>query len=219
MGWGVRLGSVRELEAKNAIARKQLMQALYDYLGQTGVKAELQQEPATNSLGMSVFEPVIQLKEQDLNRVRLVGMDSGGCGVPGDILRFQYEVHLDKELSAEQMKDISAATKVVKEGKVMNFFGGKVVGVKWTGQKLAEILNRDQSIADDLMKCVKSWSYMEFQIEAVSSSEVYITGPRFTDPERITELYRSGMKEEIQCCIFGYVTLKKIAKHIKTNSL
>ena len=210
---------MRELEAKNAIERKQLMQSLFDYLSQTGIKAELQQEPATNLLGMSVLEPVIQLKEQNLNRIRLVGMDSGGCGVPGDILRFQYEIHLDKELSEEQMKDMSASTKVIKEGKVMNFFGGKVVGVKWVGQKLAEILNQDQSIADDLMKCVKSWSYMEFQIEAVSSRDVYITGPRFSDPGRITELYKSGMKEEIQCCIFGYKILEKIAKHIKTGGI
>lgn len=117
---------MRELEAKNAIERKQLMRSLFDYLSQTGIKAELQQEPATNLLGMSVLEPVIQLKEQNIGKIRLVGMDSGSCGVPGEILRFQYEIHLENELSEEQMKDMSASTKVIKEGKVMNFFGGKV---------------------------------------------------------------------------------------------
>jgi hypothetical protein len=210
---------VRELEAKNAIERKKLMESLFDHLSKASIKAELQQEPAINSLGMSVIEPVIHLKEQNLDIIRLVGMDSGGCGVPGNILRFQYEVHLNKELSEEQMKNIRAITKVIKEGKVMNFFGGKVVGVKWDGQKLAEILNQDQSIADDLMRCVKSWSYLEFQIEAVSPRNIYITGPRFTNPGTIAELYRSDIKEEIQCCIFGYGTLEKIAKHIKTGIL
>lgn len=69
------------------------------------------------------------------------------------------------------------------------------------------------------MKCVKSWSYLEFQIEALSSRDVYITGPRFSDPGRITELYKSGMKEEIQYCVFGYKILEKIAKHIKTDGI
>jgi hypothetical protein len=100
----------------------------------------------------------------------------------------------------------------------MNFFGGKVVGIKWIGQKLAEILNENQSIADDLMKCVKSWSYLEFQIETVSSRDVYISGPRFAAVGRIAGLYRSGIKEEIQCCIFGYKTLEKIARLIRNSS-
>lgn len=211
------MGSVRELEAKNAIERKQLMQSLFDYLSQAGIKAELQQEPSINLFGMSVLEPVIHLKEQNINRIRLVGMDSGGCGVPGNILRFQYEVSLHKELSAEQMKDMSTTTKVVKEGQVMKLFGGKVVGVKWVGQRLAEILNQDQSITDDLMRCVKSWNYLEIQIEAVSPKDIYITGPQFSNPGTIAELYQSGIKEEIQCCIFGYGILEKIAKHIKSS--
>jgi hypothetical protein len=210
---------VRELEAKNAIERKILMQSLFDYLIQTGIKAELHQQPAVNSLGMSVLEPVIQLKERNLNRIHLVGVDSGGCGPVGNILRFQYEVHLDKELPTEKVTAMTATTKVIKEGKVMNFFGGKVVGVKWVGKALADTLNQDQSISEDLMKCVKAWSYLEFQIEAVSSSEVYITGPRFTNPGRIAELYQSGINEEIRCCIFGYTILEKIARHIKAGSL
>ncbi|HSW57338.1 MAG TPA: hypothetical protein VLH15_02960, partial [Dehalococcoidales bacterium] len=80
------MGSVRELEEQKAEARKQLMQALFGYLGQMGVAAELRPEQATNWLGKAVSESVIHLKEQNLNRIRLVGMESGGCGVPGDIL-------------------------------------------------------------------------------------------------------------------------------------
>ena len=213
----VDLGSVRELEEKNAIERERLMQSLFDYLSQTGIKVELQKEQTTGSMGMPVLEPVIQLKGQNLEKIRFVGADCGGCGVPGNILRFQYEVRLDKGLSVEQMKNVSATTEVIKEGKVMNSFGGKVVGVKWGGQRLAEILNQDQPILDDLVRCVKSWSYLEFRIEAVSSREVLITGPQFTNPGTIAELYRSGMKEEIQCCIFGYKTVEKIAKHIKAG--
>jgi hypothetical protein len=214
----VNVGSVRELEARNAVERKELMQALFEHMNETGVKAELQQEPAINCLGKEVFEPVIQLKEQNLNTIRLVGMDGGGCGVPGDSLRFQYVVHLESKLSPQEMKNVASFTSVIRGGKVMNIFGGKVEGIKWVGQKLAETLNSDKAVTEDMMRCVKSWSYLEFQIEAVSPTEVSILGPRFSNPGAIADLYHSENKEEIQCCAFGYTTMEKIAKHIKSES-
>lgn len=209
---------VRELEARSAIERKKLMQSLLDYLSQIRIKAELQQEPAINSLGMSVLESVIQLKDQNLNKIRLMSMDGGGCGTAGNIFRFQYEIHMDKELTMEQMKDIYATTEVIKEGKVMNLFGGTAVGVKWIGKRLAEILSHDQSITKDLLNCVKSWNHTEFQIEAVTPREVYIIGPQFANVEMITELYKSDAKEQVHCCIFGYTIMEKIAKYIRTSS-
>ncbi|HSW58341.1 MAG TPA: hypothetical protein VLH15_08065 [Dehalococcoidales bacterium] len=109
------------------------------------------------------------------------------------------------------------ATSLVREGKVLNLFGGKVTGIKWVGQKLAEKLNQDPSIAADMMKCVESWNHMEFQVEPASAKEIHITGPRFTDPDRIAELYQSGFAEEIQCCLFGYRMLEKVAGHIKSD--
>jgi hypothetical protein len=194
------------------------MQALFEHLSETGVKAELQQEPAINCLGKEVLEPVIHLKEQSLNTIRLVGIDGGGCGVPGDSLHFQYAAKMDKELSPQEMGDMASFTRVIKEGKFMNYFGGKVSGVKWVGQKLAESLNSDPAISADLMKCVKVWSYLEFQIEAISPTEVSILGPRFGNPGLIAELYHSENKEDVQCCAFGYNTMEKIAGHIKPES-
>ncbi len=215
------MGSVRELKEKNANERKRLMESLFDYLSQTGIKVELQEEQASKStIGMPVPEPVIQLKGQNLDIIRLVGANSS-CAIPGSILRFQYEVRLDKDLSAEQMKNVSATTELIKDGKVMDSLGSQVVGVKWGGQRLAGILNQDQSILDDLMRCAKVWSNLEFKIKAVSSREVFIMGPQFTNPVMIAELSRAGIKKESECCVFGcetlYKTLEKIANHIKSG--
>ncbi|HAV10847.1 MAG TPA: hypothetical protein DCX22_04460 [Dehalococcoidia bacterium] len=192
------------------------MQSLYDHLTQSGIKAELQQEPAYNSLSMSVLESVIEFHEQALNKLRLVSTDYGGCGTSENILRFQYEMYIDKGFSWDQAKDLNAITQVIKEGKIMNLFGGKPAGIKWAGKKLAETLNHDQSIIDDLMKCIKAWNYIEFQIKAVPPSDVYIIGPQFTNPEMIAKLYKHETKEDIHCCIFGYTIVEKIAKHIRT---
>jgi hypothetical protein len=211
------VGSVRELEERNAVERRQLMQALFEHLNESGTKAEMQTEPAYNCLGKEVQEPVIHLKGQNLSLIRLVGIDGNGCGVPGDSLRFQYIVHPDKSLSPQEMRNMASFTSVIKGGKILNYFGGKVEGIKWVGQKLAETLNSDKSITEDMMKCVKSWSYLEFQIEAGSPTEVSILGPRFSNPGAIAELYHSEMKAEIQCCAFGYNTVDKVAGHIKSD--
>jgi hypothetical protein len=206
---------VRELEAKNAAGRKELMQTLFEHLNETGVKAELQLEPAVNFLGEEVKEPVVVLNGQNLAKIRLAGVNGGGCSVPGDILRFQYEVNTTRKLAPDEVKQINSFTRVIKEGKVLNYFGGKVVGIRWEGQKLAEDLNRDQAIADNLKRCVKVWSYLEFQIEAVAPSLICIQGPRFSDAGAIADLYHSENKDEIQCCAFGFDSMEKIAGHIK----
>lgn len=193
------------------------MQALMENLGEKGVKAELNQEAAVNCLGENVQEPVIRLKEQNLDAIRLTGIDSDSCGIPGEILRFQYQVQLTKKLSAEEMQNINSATRTIKEGKILSYWGGKVTGIKWVGQKLADILNQDQAIKDHLMKCIKSWSYLEFQIEAISPTSVSILGPRFSNPGAIADLYHSENKEEIQCCAFGYDLIESLARHIKAG--
>jgi hypothetical protein len=209
--------SVRELEERNAVERQELMQALLENLSETGVKAGLQQEPAVNGLDEEALEPVINLEGQNVKTIRLVGIDSGGdCGLPGEILRLQYLVQREKALTPDEMKDLYTFTRIIREGKFRNFFGGKVTGIQWVGQKLATALNQDPAITDAMLRCAKSWSYLEFQIEALSPTEVSILGPRFSNPGAIAALYHSEDKEEIECCAFGYSMMEKIAGHIKT---
>lgn|GEM_PF-3582408 len=204
-----------ELEEKNAKERKELMHYLLDYLKRREINATIKQESSINPLGMPISESIIYLTDQNINNIRITGLGSGGCGLPGNIMRFQYEINLDKKLSSEDIKNIKASTQIIKEGKLMNLFGGEIVGIEWKGKRLANILNQDNSITDDLMRCVKSWSSLEYQIEAATPFNINIIGPRFTDPRKIAQIYKSGIKEEIECCVFGYKTVDRIAVHIK----
>ena len=43
----------------------------------------------------------------------------------------------DKQLSADTKKAIKAKTRLVKENKLFNLFGGRVIDVKWTGRDIA----------------------------------------------------------------------------------
>jgi hypothetical protein len=207
------MSSVRELEAQSAVERKKLMQTLFDHLKEQGIEISLAEELSTNYLGMAFQESVIRLNKSPLNIIRLVGLDSDGCGVPGNILRFQYELRPSKNLSNELIEKVKAETQLIREGKVMGFLGGKVTGVKWSGQEIADILNRDSAISKAIFDCTKSWAYLEYNIQA-SADRVDILGPRFTDPERIMQLYLSELKNEVECCLFGFRMVERIAENI-----
>jgi hypothetical protein len=232
-GLNINLPSLREFKAKNLKERKRLLESLSDYLRQTGIEAELQEEPAIKStLDIPVPEPVIQLKGQNLDKIRLVRAHAL-IAIPASILRFRYEVLLDKDLSIEQIKNASCITELIKDSELTDCYGSHVVAVKWVGHRLAGILNQDQSILDGLLRCAKLWDNLEFKIEAISSREVFIIGPQFTNPSMIaelskfthpamiTEFTRIGVKKECECCVFGcerhYKTLDKIAQHIKSG--
>lgn len=211
------MGSVRELEERMAEERKKLVDALLDYLKQSGVKAEMGNEPGDNYSGQSNIAPVINLQGQSIDKIRLTGTETGGCWIPGEIFRFQYEINTGKNLSPEEIDNIKTHTEFIKEGKVLSLFLGKITGIKWVGKKLAAALNQDKAIEDNLVRCIKSWSRLEFHIEAAPAGNIYITGPEFTNAGAIAELCRSSKKEEVHCCVFGFEIVENIARHIRNN--
>jgi hypothetical protein len=207
---------VRELEAKNAASRKKLMQTVLGYLGRLEVKASLVQEPALDSLGVSVLEPSITLKEQTINSIHLTRKYSPGCDT-GEALRFQFRLRLDRDIPRATAAGLRVKTKIVKTGKVLGLFGGKIESVKWTGGELAETLNQDSQIAESLLRCARIWG-MELEVEAVSSSVISISGPWFFDSPTIISLYSAGREYEEQNCIFGYKTIERIAHIVRQQA-
>lgn len=191
------------------------METVFEHLKAAGVNAELVDEVAQDSWGAAIYEHAIRLKDQNINKIRLVWEDSPSCQSSGSIMRFQYEMLLGKEISADTALKIKSKAKIVKEGKTLGIFGGKITGVKWAGAELAETLNKDPEISKTLQKCSEVLGYMEFEVEAYPGKDIYIWGPRFIDPLWISQLYSSGHKEEGHECIFGYGIANRIAKHIK----
>jgi hypothetical protein len=211
----VNLSSVRELEAKSAIERKKLMQTIFSFLGRSGINGKLIQEPALDSLGVSVMEPAIQLIDREIDIIRLFRMSGAGCGGSENILRFQYELKMEKGLRNDFFKRLNARTKTIKTGKVMGLFGGRVVGYSWTGQELATVLNRDTELSEGLLRCDQLWGEMSFEIDATSPPDVHISGPWIGNPATVIQLYSPGREYEEQNCVLGLKTVEKIARHIK----
>ena len=209
------MSSVRELESRNNAGRNKLIQTISSYLDWSGVKAVVIQKPAIDSFGITVTESVIQLKEQRIESINLFKITSAGCGESGEALRFQYKLLLGKEVPREILPKLKAQTKTIKMGKVLGLFGGKVTEVKWTGQELAETLNRDPEISKVLLKCTQIWGEMEITTAVISSSEVFIYGPWFTNPSTIISLYSPDRSYEEQNCVFSYPTIDKIARRIQ----
>jgi hypothetical protein len=208
------LSSVIELEIEAVKKRKELMGVVFKYLKEAGVEAELTSEKLNIYLNTIVDEPLIKIKGKNINTIRLIEVTSGGCDVPGYIMRFQYEIHPEKQIASESIQRLKAETRLIKEGKVIGFFGGKVSGVKWEGGKLAENLNQDLELSASMFKCLNSWAHLEFQIES-SSTGVYIAGPRFVGEEHLRKIYESKSIDELRHCLFGFMIVEKIAGRVK----
>ena len=190
------------------------MQTISDYLGRSGVKSAVIHKTAVDSFGEAETEAVIQLQDQRIESIRLFKMPSASCGTTGEALRFQYKLRWEKEIPGEILPRLRAQTKTIKVGKVLGLFGGRLKEVIWTGKDLAEKLNRDPQISQVLLKCTEIWGEMEITTEPVSSSEVLIYGPWFTNPNTITSLYSPGRNYDEQNCVFSYQVIDKIAGRI-----
>jgi len=206
---------VRELEAKYAVERKKLIQAIAHYLGHAGVQVNLRQEPASGLYGISLAESVLQLKGQRIDSIRLIRSAGSNCADGSELLRFQFEVRLEQEIPAELIPELKVRTRSIKTGKVLGIFGGKITEVKWAGDKLAEILNQDTEICETLLQCSQIWGEMELEITAEAPSEVYISGPWFVNPKTIISLYSPDRSYEEQNCVFSYKTADRIGKLVR----
>ena len=206
---------VRELEARKVIERRQLFEAITNHLRNLGVDASLVEESSMDNFGGTVREPIIELKGRSIDRIRLASTDYLSCGILASVSRFHYEVFLDKKFTRKFSKDIRAKTKSIKDKKSLGLFGGTVVGINWVGQDLAELLNHDSEITKVLLDCIKSTGKPEFQVQTRSTSTVEILGPRFAEPQRITDLLTLGAKERFEECIFGFKICERIARHIR----
>ena len=213
------MSSVRELETRNAVARKKLMQAVSHHLEKTGIKCRIIQEPDIDSLGISLLEPAIQLEGRRVDSIRLGRVRNSSCGDAGQVLRFQYKLKPEKEIPPEFIPALKARAEIIKEGKVLGLFGGKITGIKWTGQKLADILNRDSQVMDGLLPCAHLWGKLDIEISAVSSSEINIWGPWFANPDAVRDLITEGDNDEEQHCFFGFATAERIAQLIQETVL
>jgi len=201
---------VGELEIKNASERKKLMQAISRYLETLHIQSLIIQEPDLDSSEAALTTSGIKLKEQKISSIQLIKARSLACA-SGEALRFQFKIQLEKELPRELLSGLKTRLESIKEGKFLGLFGGKVVGVRWAGQGLADVLNRDQQISQTLLRCMQIWDEMELEIEASTAKEILIRGPWFTNPKTIISLYAPGKDYEEQNCVFGYKTADRIA--------
>ena len=206
---------VIELEAKRAIERQQLFEAMSNYLRNLGIDSILATEPSTDSFGGTINEPVIKLKGQNVDRIYLTSTDYISCGVQGSVSRFIYDIVLEKKLTGKAGKLLEAKTKSIKEKKLVGLFGGLVVSINWVGRDLADLLNHDSYISKVLLDCAKSKGNPEFRVQVKLPFTSQIIGPKFAEPQRIIDLLTFGSKEQFEECVFGFKICDRIAEHVR----
>jgi len=207
---------VLELEEKQKRECKQLLETMVNYLKKSGIEnaAVVDSDQEIYGAGGPYKEPIIKLKNQTIDQIRIHSADSLSCGYGCTSSRFQYEI-LNKEISYKEDQKLSTKTKAIRNKNILGIQAGDIVDNKWTGNDLAQALNNDSSISDILKKCNKSWKNMEFEVRVVPSQMIEIRSPEFTDMNYIQSLYTTEHKESLEDCIFGFNIANKIAQHIK----
>ena len=76
------------------------------------------------------MESVIKLQKQNIEIIRLNLTGNANCHVPGNMLRFQYQIHPEKEIPGELISRLYARTKTIKVEKVL---GSIVIPVLLSG--------------------------------------------------------------------------------------
>ncbi len=206
---------MRELAISSAAARKKLMQSIFRYLGRLNVKARLVQDPSPDADEIAVFESAIQLQEEILDTIRLVRVATGGGYSAGEVFRFQFTLPLNRELPVERAREFHAQTNMIKTGKFLGLFGGKITGFTWRGGALAAVLNSDAQLVEEISRCTQALGEMDFDIEVKSGREVSISGPYFVNPDTITALYSHAKDLAEQDCVFTYKIADRIAAVVR----
>jgi hypothetical protein len=198
-----------------AMQRRNLLETVLDYLHSVRVDAHLIEEPEPDVFGTTINEPVIKLTGRNIDAIRVTSADYFGCSAQDSISRFHYEISLGKKVDSEMVREIGTRIEYQKENKTLGLFGGAITGIRWTGGKLADLLNNDKDISDVLLDCTKSPGNPEFQVQLKTLNTAVIMGPRFADLQRIQDMFKRGVKEGFEECVFGFKTSDKIAGHVK----
>jgi hypothetical protein len=202
-----------EFAIKALAERKQLMQAVYDYLKRAGIEAELGEDP-TYSLDLYLNEPILRLHNQAVQSISLYAADIFSCGVSGGILRFHFMVKTPRHLESGEVARFAAYTKPIRENRTLGMFGGKITSVKWEGNDLASVLNEDKQLNETLLRCATTTGEIDFSIEVIRRDEVHIWGPRFSDPISLRAKFNSLEKGSEKGCVFCIETIDVIARHV-----
>ena len=138
---------------KGSIKDEYLLNGLVEHLRKIGIEATiLVSEPKVQAFTNFIGSVSVEGKNIDLLEVEMKlvggGFDGefhGDIGYSTSVYRFNYVVQA--EIAGLENK-LKVETKPIKKG----FFGKEVVGLKWEGGSLAQLLNGDNNLRDTLLR-------------------------------------------------------------------
>ena len=158
-----------------------LLEELHEHLLSMGVEAELA------SRGKAII-----VKQQAIDLVHLAAHAAGPGGHPTE-WRVVFIINIDRP-GVWSPLTLNAHTKNVKERRL----GGKIVGIKWVGGELADVLNGDTKLNKVLMETGQRRIEVNYKGE-----DIEILSPPFAH------------KSEMLTIIEAFEAYNRIAKHIR----
>lgn len=205
------------IELQNIIERERegKLREIAIILGNKGISASLSKKQTVDYLGAEAEETIIHLENESIQNIRLVARQSRADYV---IFRYCYEVQLYEELSSTAKKAIKAKLKPIKIDRNLGIFGGTIIGAKWNGRYIAETLNSDEILSNQVVNYVKHLENAKIEIYTKSLTEIIILSPELSaNQASLTgELTNNKMSEDLST-LFDYNIFDRIAKTIRAS--
>lgn len=174
---------VRGLEEKQARDKEIYISGLTEFLRSNGVEASFHHEPVQDLYdAVEDIEPVVRIAGWHITRIVLRSRLFASCGLWQNISFFDYEAPLELGADSALRGKLKARVKPVIQGRTLGLFGGKVTSVRWTGGKLAELLNEDSDLLHTLLSTSSRHGYPDIMVQFKDDSIAEISGPQFDSP-------------------------------------
>jgi hypothetical protein len=206
---------VIELQSIIEREREDKLREIALILGNRGISASLSKKQTVDYLGAEAEETIIHFENESIQNIRLVARQSGADYV---VYRYCYEILLDEGPSSNMKKAIKAKLRLIKTDKNLGLFGGTIVGARWDGRVIAETLNSDEALLNQIVDYVKHLENAKIEIYAKSATEIVILGPeQFVTAVSLTgEPTRHQVSEDLSA-LFEYEIYNRIAKIVRTR--
>lgn len=174
---------VKGLEEKQARDKEIYLSKLAIYLQSAGIDASFTHEQVS-SLYDSVKEqePVVRIAGENISRIVLRTRLFASCGLWQSISFFDYESALQATPPPQLSGKMKARVRPVIQNRFLGIFGGRVTSVRWTGGKLAEVLNQDKELSERLFSLSTLYGYPDIIVQFRDISTAEISGPQFDAP-------------------------------------
>lgn len=204
-----------KLAEQRKTEKERLIKALANHLQAKGISVSLNEETAPVTLPPDRMNPVLEIKGCHLDSIHVTASPSSSCGEITNIFRFNHRIVFDRELSPAILKQIKAKFARARGWNILGGGAANPPSMKWHGKKLADRLNADTGLTEELLRSSGQAENLEIEVYPLNKTTVEIAGPWFRELATFSGRPASGTTPSGNNASYRLETFNRIAGHIR----